>query len=78
MEQTDIVRIASHHMTRVLATVSHLQEVDDPGGFLSTPSNRLQDPAAGHHLPSDGVHAGTGQGLLKHRLHREHAQTGLR
>lgn len=55
----------------------HLQQVDDPGGLLSMTSNWLQDPATGHHLPSDGVHTGTRQRLLEHRLHCQHAQATL-
>lgn len=57
---------------------THLEQVDDPGGFPATSSNRLQDKAAGHHLPSDGVHAGTGQRLLEHGLQGQHAHASLR
>lgn len=42
-----------------LVPQTNLEQVDDPGGFPATSSDRLQDKAAGHHLPSDGVHAGT-------------------
>lgn len=58
--------------------VSHLQEERDPGGFAAAASDRLQEPAAGHHLPADGVHAGPGQRLLEHGLHGQRAQTSLR
>lgn len=57
---------------------THLEQVDDPGGFPATLSNRLQDKAAGHHLPSDGVHTGTGQRLLEHGLQGQHAHARLR
>lgn len=70
--------VSSAHCNLMQIPNPHLEQVDDPGGFPSTSSNRLQDEAAWHHLPSDGVHAGTRQRLLKHGLHGQHAHTGLR
>lgn len=57
---------------------THLQEERDPGGFAAAASDRLQEPAAGHHLPADGVHAGPRQRLLEHGLHGQRAQASLR
>lgn len=54
-----------------------LKQVDDSRGFLPVASHRLQDPTTGHHLPPNGVHAGTRQRLLEHRLHCQHAQATL-
>lgn len=58
--------------------VPHLQEARDPGGFTAVASDRLQEPAAGHHLPPDGVHTGPRQQLIEHRLHGQRAQASLR
>lgn len=61
-----LVSSVEYKLVRIPQT--HLEQVDDPGGFPATYSNRLQDKAAGHHLPSDGVHTGTRQRLLEHGL----------
>lgn len=80
-QQTSKKTPPSQSYTTILVKQSsqtHLEQVDDPGGFPAASSNRLQDKAAGHHLPPDSVHTGTRQGLLEDGLQGQHAHASLR